>query len=177
MCTGTLVHIFSSCLSSQGVHVRRQMGRIITEWNIPEELMKKKMNVNWVYPQIGLLFLMKKTIYPFLIWEKIFTMKYSWLPFFCWLQPGAYNLAATNEKSTIKILMKAKKKKPIKNNFQILTGTSTYLEAAFTWGAKERVSVSGVYSVAHSPVLPRHQSHNDVPAHGADQQTQKGTKK
>lgn len=69
-------------------------------------------------------------------------------------------------------------KKPTKTqammDVQILTGTSTYLEAAFTWGGEKAQREVGVWvplvQLSHYP------SSDDVTVHGADQDKQTGTR-
>lgn len=96
---------------SQGVHIGGEGSRMITEWNIPEKPMEMETKVNRVHPQIQSLFPAQRnhTLFSF---QNSFTRKYSCLPFFWWFKSGLHNLVATNENSTIKILMKAKPRPP-----------------------------------------------------------------
>ena len=127
---GMLVQISSSTPYSQGVHIGGEGSRMITEWNMPEKLMEMETKVNQGHPQIQSLFPAERN-HTLFSSQNNFTRKYSCLPFFWWFKSGLYNLVATNEKAPSKFSWKPTPP-PKKNSFQILTGTSTYLEAAFT---------------------------------------------
>lgn len=57
---------------------------------------------------------------------------------------------------------------------QILTGTSTYLEAAFTWGG-EKTQHEASIPVPRAQ-LSHYLSSDDVTVHGAEQDKQSGTR-